>query len=54
MDALHPGAMPLQGLCQRLRAHGDPVLGPLPIAPGDVVGGTIDILHMQAHACHET
>jgi len=53
VDELHPGKMPLQGLCQRPREHGDPVLGPLPIAHGDLVVGKIDIFHTQAHAFHK-
>ena len=53
MDELHPGKMPLQGLCQRLREHGDPVLGPLSIAHSDLVVGKIDIFHTQAHAFHK-
>ena len=53
MEELHPGQMPLQGLCQRPGEHGDPVLGPLAITHGDVVGGKIDIVHTQAHAFHE-
>ena len=54
MDELHPGKMPLQGLCQRLREPGDPVLGPLSIAHSDLVVGKIDIFHTQAHTFHET
>ena len=52
VEALHPGKMPLQGLCEQPGEHGDPVLGPLPIAHGEVVGGQIDLLHTPAHACH--
>ena len=53
VEEMHPGKMPLQGLCQRPGKHGDPILGPLPIAYGDLLVSKINIFHTQAHAFHE-
>ena len=53
MEQFHPCQMPLQWFDQGTGEHRDAVLRACAIAHGDVMVGTIDILHPHAHAFQE-
>ena len=54
MHQLHLRELALEGLAQRLREHGAPIVLALPITDRHLPIGTVEILHTQAYTFHET